>query len=69
MKPLHSRRDLIHGIGAIGAALALCVPRPIRVSEESGHWPRRPLRIIVPFGAGGTSDLRGVVARHGLAIT
>ena len=67
MKPLHSRRDLIRGIGAIGAALALCVPRPIRVSEESGHWPQRPLRIIVPFGAGGTSDLLARLVAERLA--
>jgi len=34
-------------------ALALCLPRTARAAD----WPTRPVRIIVPFGASGVTDI------------
>jgi len=44
-------RRLALAAGLIGTALAL----PAHAQEAS--WPTRPVRVIVPFGAGGTTDL------------
>jgi tripartite-type tricarboxylate transporter receptor subunit TctC len=42
------RRALLCALGAWGAAL------PLRAQQA---WPRKALRIVVPFGAGGVADL------------
>jgi tripartite-type tricarboxylate transporter receptor subunit TctC len=36
-------------------ALALCFTHPLASAQEA--WPAKPLRIVVPFAAGGTSDV------------
>ena len=43
------RRDVL-----LAAATAGLAPRAARSQEV---WPRRPLTIVVPFGAGGSADL------------
>ena len=40
--------------GALGAGAVLAMARTARAQEA---WPARPVRIIVPFPAGGTTDL------------
>jgi tripartite-type tricarboxylate transporter receptor subunit TctC len=51
-----SRRTLL-GFAAAACAVALWAPTPASAQEA---WPARTVRIIVPFAAGGTTD---VVAR------
>jgi tripartite-type tricarboxylate transporter receptor subunit TctC len=47
-----------------GAALLFAGPQ-VQVQAQSGEWPSHPVRIIVPFGAGGAGDtLARIVAQH-----
>ena len=42
-------------VGAV-AALALCAP-PASAQSVASPWPQRPVRLVVPFGAGSATDL------------
>ena len=47
-----SRRQLIQGAAAVGAGLAFN-----GANAQSGAWPDAPVRIVLPFTAGGASDV------------
>jgi tripartite-type tricarboxylate transporter receptor subunit TctC len=40
-----------------GAALLTAMAFPTAGQAQNGAWPNRPIRIVVPFPAGGTTDL------------
>ena len=42
-------------LAAAGAALA--APLPLRASRAPGEWPTRTIRMVMPFAAGGPTDL------------
>ena len=44
-------------LGAVGAALAAGVP--LRASAQAQSWPDKPVKLILPYGPGGASDLIG----------
>jgi tripartite-type tricarboxylate transporter receptor subunit TctC len=46
-------RRTLAGLALFGAAAAIAPP----VAAQDINWPTRPVRVIVPFGAGGTTDL------------
>jgi tripartite-type tricarboxylate transporter receptor subunit TctC len=61
------RRTLIHGIAAAAVAL---VAMPCIAQTAVSNWPNKPIRYIVPFAPGGTTDIlaRTIGERLGAAL-
>ena len=51
------RRTLL-GSAALAAAAGLATPALVR-AQGAGTWPDRPVRFIIPFPAGGGTDVWG----------
>ena len=54
-------------LGAACALLALAALAAPASAQTADAWPNRPLRIVVPFGPGGTTDLLARMVAEGLS--
>jgi tripartite-type tricarboxylate transporter receptor subunit TctC len=55
------------GLAAIAvAALAFAAP-VLQAQDRAQDWPNRPVRVVVPFGAGGAADRLGRIAADHLS--
>jgi tripartite-type tricarboxylate transporter receptor subunit TctC len=48
-------------------ALAALLPLPRLAAAQSGDFPSRPLRLVIPFTAGGSNDIVGRMIAEGMA--
>jgi tripartite-type tricarboxylate transporter receptor subunit TctC len=54
-KPIPSRRRAIAGLAAFGLGLGGMLPSAM--AESANDFPSKPITIVVPFSAGGTTDI------------
>lgn len=47
---------LVRGLGASIAALAIAALAAPALAQSAAQWPTRPVRLLVPVGAGGAAD-------------
>ena len=57
------RRSFIAGAGAAGTTLAL----PCTVAAQPVEWPREPVRIVIPYSAGGPTEVAGRIIAQELS--
>ena len=63
----HKRRALVKAGAAITGTAALGAPTRA-LAQAAANWPSKPVRVIVPFGAGGTADIIGRIMAQQLSI-
>ena len=61
------RRTLVKAGAAFAGGAALGLPT-LAAGQSAANWPSKPVRVIVPFGAGGTADIIGRIIAQQLSI-
>jgi tripartite-type tricarboxylate transporter receptor subunit TctC len=49
----------------VAGIMAVCLSADAALAQD---WPTRPITLVVPFGAGGSSDVIGRVVAEGLRV-
>jgi tripartite-type tricarboxylate transporter receptor subunit TctC len=58
------KNSIKHALGGMGLALAAAV-LPMQAYGQVGDWPNKPITMVVPFPAGGATDIVGrIVAKQ-----
>ena len=63
-----TRRTLLQGAAAIAALGAAPVFAQQAWAQNAGHWPDHPLRMIIPYPAGGSTARETIEARVVLPV-
>src|SRR3981081_63470 len=58
------RLSAMRALVGLGLLTALCVPGAPASAQD---WPRKPVRIVSPFAAGGSSDTMGRIVAENLS--
>ena len=61
------RRTLVKAGAAFAGGAALGLPT-LAAGQSAANWPSKPVRVIVPFGAGGTADIIGRIIAQQLSV-
>jgi tripartite-type tricarboxylate transporter receptor subunit TctC len=67
MATSHKRRALVTAGAAIAGSAAMGVS-PFAAGQGAANWPSRPVRIVVPYGTGGTADIMARIIGQQLSI-
>ncbi len=59
----HARRRTLGAAGALGASVVL-----LRTGHAQGAWPSRPIRVVVPYPAGGVVDVMARAVTQRLSV-
>ena len=62
-----TRRELVKAGVALAGSAALGWPA-LGNAQTAASWPSRPVRVVVPFGAGGTADIVARIISQQLSI-
>ncbi len=63
----HKRRTLVSAGAALAGTAALGLS-PLARGQSAASWPSKPVRVVVPFGTGGTADIIGRIIAQQLSI-
>lgn len=61
---MNHRRSIIRGVATLAVALAAAPG----IAQTASNWPNKPIRYIVPFAPGGTTDILARTVGEKLAV-